>query len=235
MDPASPETVKGHCDAIAASDIVVLKALTALSEYGKALKAVADQGGYSGSNLKDAANDVATLVKTFPSGSSAAGVLKSIGDPLTDLTNFLFERWAESELRNGVKRGAPAVNKILVALGDYLAAVGLEYDRESANKDQSLALLDTEMGKLPPNDPMRTITFTDFIRHTEDALARQRKTLDHYKDLVKQLVSAETALKSAADDKDHEASLLKDTLGAVATAFADTNAVLAAVRGKDAP
>jgi hypothetical protein len=220
---------KAHCDAIAAGDDVVQKALAVLKGYGEALAHVASAGSYDGTNFKDAGDGLKNLLTAVGGEPPYAAAFAPVGGAMDTLVGWLMQAWATSDLKTAIPKAAPAARAMLQALDNYVAALQQEFAKAQSARRQILDGVDVAMQKTP-DDAVAIVAFSRHIDETERRLQRTEQLLEDYRGALRDLESAQESLEKAAKADDPKPDL-GSVLAAVSTAATHLVAIEDALKG----
>lgn len=144
-----------------------------LAAYGRALRALVDEGQYEGEDLKSIAASTANIVESLGGDNFLAknkSAIANAGDPMKQIMNLLLAAYTRSQLSDAITRSAPAIDLILAAIQSYVEAV------ESERTD-ALSRLEAVLNAAEPSfvgadrtaDAAQAFVFHEFaVRWTED-------------------------------------------------------------------
>jgi len=184
-------TWSDHCARIDLASKAHTEATAVIAAYGKALRALVDDGSYEGEDLTKIAHSGASIAESLGGDSFLAknkSAIAGAGDPLKQLTNFLLTRYTRHQLSEAVERAAPSVDAILAALHVYVETVEAERLDAIARLETVLNAAEPSLaGTERPADAAHAFIFAEFaVRWTDDLrapAARQKTYLDAIQEL----------------------------------------------------
>lgn len=177
-DKARPDlgTWADHCGRIDQVSKSQAASARLLAAYGRALRALVDEGQYEGEDLKSIAASTANIVESLGGDNFLAknkSAIANAGDPMKQIMNLLLAAYTRSQLSDAITRSAPAIDLILAAIQSYVEAV------ESERTD-ALSRLEAVLNAAEPSfvgadrtaDAAQAFVFHEFaVRWTEDLRA----------------------------------------------------------------
>jgi hypothetical protein len=180
-----------HCGRVELASRAHAESARLLAAYGRALRALVDDGKYEGEDLREVADSAASIARSFGGDGLLArneSAIAGSAKPMKQLADLLLAGYTRSQLSDAVARAAPAVDHLLAALQAFVETVEVERTDALARLEAVLDAAEPSLaGTDHPADAAHAFVFHDFaVRWTADLRApasRQKAYLDALQEL----------------------------------------------------
>ncbi|MEI9936864.1 MAG: hypothetical protein WDO69_06550 [Pseudomonadota bacterium] len=182
------------------------KLVALLSAYVKAMKVLADQESWDGSDLNDLLSNLSEL-----SGSSTqlGKDLAALAPSAKQLVSFLVAKYAESEAQELAKSADPPIQVILTGMSAYLTATIKDVVTPAAKeRAEAIDMIEKSSVWTTPGDASRVISFTSYAQATDDDISTIKVKFADYDTLIIKLKAGQTVLATVPPKKESVKAIL---------------------------